>query len=128
MQNTITLQQNESQRLFDNSETAKNNDVARKSEIASVTGYAPDEWVISNNPYMNDDGTIKDEYKNVDFSAVMAQAKASGNTAAYNAAATARFIRLWAITAHTVSMMMVIILCLVSKRQKQADSLMSILR
>lgn len=94
MQNTILMQQNESQRLFDNSETAKNNEVARKSEIASVTGYAPDEWVISNNPYMNDDGTIKDEYKNVDFSAVMAQAKASGNTAAYNAAATARYYKI----------------------------------
>ena len=94
MQNTITLQQDESQRLFENGETAKNNDVARKSEIASVTGYAPDEWVVSNNPYMNDDGTIKDEYKNIDFSAVMAKAKETGNTAAYNAAATARYYKI----------------------------------
>jgi hypothetical protein len=94
MQNTITLQQNETQRLFDNGETAKNNDVARKSEIASVTGYSPDEWVVSNNPYMNEDGTIKDQYKNVDFSAVMANAKKTGNTKAYNAAAVARYYKI----------------------------------
>lgn len=94
MQNTIGVQQTEAQRLFDNNETAKNNDVARKAQIAEVTGYSPDEWVVSNNPYMNDDGTIKDEYKNTDFSAVMAKAKASGNTATYNAAATARFYKI----------------------------------
>lgn len=81
-------------RVFNQDQTAKNNDVARKSEIASVTGYAPDEWVVSNNPYMNDNGTIKDEYKGVDFSAIMAKAKASGNTNLYNAAATARFYKI----------------------------------
>lgn len=94
MQNTIGLQQNEAQRLFENDETAKNNDVARKSEIASVSGYTPDEWVVSNNPYMNDDGTIKDEYKDIDFSAVMANAKAAGNTDAYNAASVARYYKI----------------------------------
>ncbi len=94
MQNTITLQSNEGQRLFENEETAKNNDVARKSEIASVSGYTPDEWIASSNPYMNDDGTIKDEYKNVDFSEVMAKAKAAGNTNAYNAAAVARYYKI----------------------------------
>ncbi len=81
-------------RVFNQDETAKNNDVARKSEIASVSGYTPDEWIASNNPYMNDDGTIKDEYKNVDFSEVMAKAKAAGNTEAYNAAATARYYKI----------------------------------
>ena len=34
------------------------------------------------------------EYKNVDFSAVMADAKAKGNTEVYNAAATARFYKI----------------------------------
>ena len=82
------------QQIFDNEETAKNNDVARKSQIASVTGYSPDEWVVSNNPYLNDDGTIKDEYKNVDFKAVMEKAKASGNTKAYDAAAQARYYKI----------------------------------
>lgn len=81
-------------RVYNQNETSKNNDVARKSEIASVTGYAPDEWVASNNPYMNDDGTIKDEYKNIDFAAVMANAKAAGNTNAYNAAAQARYYKI----------------------------------
>lgn len=81
-------------RVFNQDETAKNNDVARKSEIASVSGYTPDEWVASNNPYLNDDGTLKEEYKNVDFSAVMADAKAKGNTEVYNAAATARFYKI----------------------------------
>lgn len=80
--------------IINNEETAKNNDVARKSEIASVTGYTPDEWVVSNNPYMNEDGTIKEQYKDVDFSEVMAKAKATGNTAAYNAAATARYYKI----------------------------------
>ena len=78
-------------RVFNQDETAKNNDVARKSEIAAVTGDVPIEWVISNNPYLNSDGTIKDQYKDVDFSAVMAKAKESGDTAGYDAAAMARY-------------------------------------
>ncbi len=81
-------------RVYNQDETSKNNDVARKSEIASVTGYAPDEWTVSNNPYMNENGTIKDEYKDVDFAAVMANAKAAGNTEAYNAAALARYYKI----------------------------------
>ena len=94
MQDTIGLQSNEEQRLFENSETAKNNDVARKSEIASITGNVPDEWVVSDNPYMNDDGTIKEQFKNVDFKAVMNAARASGNTKAANYAAQARYYKL----------------------------------
>ena len=82
------------ERVFNEDETAKNNDVARKSEIASVSGYTPDEWTASSNPYLNDDGTIKDEYKDVDFAAVMANAKAAGNTEAYNAAAVARYYKI----------------------------------
>lgn len=81
-------------RVYNQDETTKNNDTARKSEIASVTGYVPDEWVASNNPYMNDDGTIKEEYKDVDFSDVMAKAKAAGNNEAYQAAATARYYKI----------------------------------
>lgn len=81
---------------FNNAETAKNNDVARKSEIASVTGTVPTEWVLSNNPFMNSDGTIKKEYDNdnIDFSVIMENAKANGNTNLYNAAATARFYKI----------------------------------
>lgn len=81
-------------RVYNQDETSKNNDVARKSEIASVSGYTPDEWVASNNPYLNDDGTLKEEYKDIDFSEVMAKAKAAGNENAYNAAAQARYYKI----------------------------------
>lgn len=94
MQRTINMQDNRAQNIFNNEQTALNNDVARKSEIASVTGYVPDEWVVSNNPYMNDDGTIKDKYKDIDFAAVMANARATNNTNLYNAAATARYYKI----------------------------------
>lgn len=67
MQTTIGLQANEGQRLFENEETAKNNDVARKSEIASVTGYVPNEWTYENNIYLNSDGTVKDEFLTDEF-------------------------------------------------------------
>ena len=94
MDNSINNDRGIASDIFNNEQTALNNDVARKSEIAAVTGYAPDEWVVSNNPYMNEDGTIKDRYKDVDFSIVMKNAKDTGDTAAYNAAATARFYKI----------------------------------
>ena len=94
MDNSINNDRGIASDIFNNEQTALNNDVARKSEIAAVTGYAPDEWVVSNNPYMNEDGTIKDKYKDVDFSIVMKNAKATGDTAAYNAAAVARFYKI----------------------------------
>ena len=84
MQNTIGLQSNEGQRLFENEETAKNNEVARLSEQANVTGYTPSEWVIANDDvyktYLNADGTFKKELENVDIQALINSAKASGDT------------------------------------------------
>lgn len=84
MQTTIGLQQNEAQRLFDNDETAKNNEVARKSEVASVTGYTPTEWTIQNDDvystYLNADGSFKEEMKDIDIQALINSAKASGDT------------------------------------------------
>lgn len=94
MRDTIGLQQNEAQRLFENDETAKNNETERLRVQSEVTGITPTEWVIRNNPYLNADGTIKDQYKDVDFATVMAKAKASGDTAGYNAAATARYYKI----------------------------------
>lgn len=82
------------ERVFNEDETAKNNDVARKKIISDVTGYSPDEWVVSNNPYMNDDGTIKDQYKNLDFAALMQKAKDAGNDEGYKNAAVARFYKM----------------------------------
>lgn len=69
MQKTIGIQQQEGQRLFENDETAKNNDVARKSQIASVTGYTPTEWTYDNNIYLNKDGTVRDEFLTDEFDA-----------------------------------------------------------
>lgn len=56
-------------RVFNQDETAKNNDVARKSEIASVTGYVPTEWTYDSNIYLNKDGTVRDEYLTDEFDA-----------------------------------------------------------
>lgn len=83
MRDTIGLQQSEEQRQFDNTKT-----------ISDVTGYVPDEWVVSNNPYMNEDGTIKEQFKDDDFSDIMAQAKANGDDTTYKYAATARFYKI----------------------------------
>ena len=80
----IDQQQKEGQRLFENGETAKNNEVARLSEQASVTGYVPNEWTIKNddiyNIFLNPDGTFKKEQEGVDIQALINQAKASGDT------------------------------------------------
>lgn len=56
-------------RVFNQDETSKNNDVARKSEIASVTGYVPNEWSYANNIYLNSDGTVRDEFLTDEFDA-----------------------------------------------------------
>lgn len=94
MQNTIGIQQEEGQRLFENDETAKNNEVARLSEQASVTGYVPSEWVIKNddvyNTYLNEDGTFKKEMESVDIQALINSAKASGDTDTANKLAVVR--------------------------------------
>lgn len=55
------------QQYFDNDETAKNNEVARLSEKANVTGYVPNEWAYENNIYLNKDGTVRAEYLTDEF-------------------------------------------------------------
>ena len=55
------------QQYFDNDETAKNNEVARLSEKANVTGYVPNEWAYENNIYLNSDGTVRAEYLTDEF-------------------------------------------------------------
>lgn len=61
------------QQYFENAETAKNNEVARLREQASVTGYAPNEWVIKNDAvyseFLNPDGSFKKEKEAVDIQA-----------------------------------------------------------
>ena len=55
------------QQYFDNDETAKNNEVARLSEKANVTGYVPNKWAYENNIYLNSDGTVRAEYLTDEF-------------------------------------------------------------
>ena len=94
MQNTIGVQQDEGQRLFENDETtktnefnrketAKNNEVARQAEIASVTGYSPTSWTIQNDAFLSnfvdENGKLKKEYYNTDFQALYNKAKSDGD-------------------------------------------------
>lgn len=67
MNQVIANDSNIAQQYFDNDETAKNNEVARLSEKASVTGYVPNEWAYENNIYLNSDGTVKNEYLTDEF-------------------------------------------------------------
>ena len=69
MNQTIANDANLAQQYFENGETAKNNDVARKSEMASVTGYVPTEWTYDNNIYLNSDGTVKSQFLTDEFDA-----------------------------------------------------------
>ena len=56
-------------RVFNQDQTAKNNEVARLSEQASVTGTVPTEWSYKDNIYLNKDGTVRDEYLTDEFDA-----------------------------------------------------------
>ncbi len=72
------------QAYFDNEQTSKNNETARLSEQAAVTGYVPNEWAIKGDDvyktFLNTDGSFKSEYNNTDIQALINQAKASGDT------------------------------------------------
>lgn len=50
------------QSYFDNDQTAQNNDVERKKTISEVTGYVPREWSERDNVFLNEDGTLKEQY------------------------------------------------------------------
>ncbi len=90
MQNTLNIMRDENQRLFNNSEsqaqrlfdneqTNKMNDHTINMDIANVTGYVPAAWSGEGNPYLNRDGSLKEEYKNTDFSDLIAAARKNGN-------------------------------------------------
>lgn len=60
MQNTIALQSNEAQRLFENEETAKNNEAARQEVYSNISGKVGDTVTKLLNSYTwNEDGTLK---------------------------------------------------------------------
>ena len=64
----------DAEKIFNASETEKNNDVTRNATIADVTGYTPEQWTYANNPYLNGDGTLRNE--NLDYKAIMEDARA----------------------------------------------------
>lgn len=78
MQNTITLQQNEAQRLFENDETAKNNAVSRDSVISSDTGYNTISQLKATSGLWNSDGSLAN--RNMDYMAQMNKLEAQYNS------------------------------------------------
>lgn len=54
-------------RMYNQDETTKNNEVSRLVAKSEVTGYVPKEWQYSNNPYFNSDGTLNEAYTSEDF-------------------------------------------------------------
>lgn len=86
-------------RVFNQDETAKNNDVSRKSEIASVSGYTPTEWSIQNDSFLknfvDENGKLKAEYNNTDFQELINNAKANGNTELANKYAILRGLKIF---------------------------------
>lgn len=88
MENAIGLQQDEAQRLFENDETAKNNETARLVEQSKVSGLTPTKWTYDQNIYLNSDGTVRDEYLTDDFDATGGFQTIINNTKAKLATAT----------------------------------------
>ena len=86
-------------RVFNQDETAKNNDVARKSEIASVTGYVPNEWAIQNDSFLknfvDENGKLREEYNDTDFQALINSAKERGDTDLANKYAILRGLKIF---------------------------------
>ena len=85
MRDIIGLEQTEAQRLFENDETAKNNETARLEVEAGVTGYTPTKWAIKNDDvysqFLNEDGSFKKEMENIDIQTLINYYKANGDDA-----------------------------------------------
>lgn len=86
-------------RVFNQDETAKNNDTTRKSTMASVSGYTPSDWTIQNDAFLknfvDDNGKLKSEYYNTDFQDLINKAKASGNADLANKYAILRGLKIF---------------------------------
>lgn len=76
--NNASTQMSNEQRLFENDETAKNNQTQRWATQAEITGYVPDELTNSQNPYFNSDGSLK-AVDNIDYMEIMNNASAIMN-------------------------------------------------
>lgn len=73
MQTTIGLEQNESQRLFDNDQTSQNNALNRDVITSQVTGVVPESMTLKNNQFFNSDGTLKST--DIDYQEIINNAK-----------------------------------------------------
>lgn len=99
MQNTINQQQTEAQRLFDNDQTALNNETERMRVQAEVSGYTPTEWSIQNDAFLKNfidkNGKLKEEYNDTDFQELINNAKANGNAELANKYAILRGLKIF---------------------------------
>ena len=86
-------------RVYNQDETSKNNDVTRKSEIASVTGHTPTEWTLQNDAFLknfvDESGNLKPEYYETNFQELINNAKASGNSDLANKYAILRGLKIF---------------------------------
>ena len=75
-------------RVYNQDENSKNNQVSRDVATCEVTGKVPSSMLYSGNPFFNADGTLKDE--NIDYKAEIEKAVAAGNTELANQLRVAR--------------------------------------
>lgn len=99
--NMLNSLSGQSQMVFEQDQTAKNNDVSRNATIAGITGYIPTEWTLQNDPmlrnYVDENGNLKQEYYNTDFQALINNAKAKGDNNLANKYAILRGLKFAAV-------------------------------
>ena len=99
--NMLNSLSGQSQMVFEQDQTAKNNDVSRNATIAGITGYIPTEWTLQNDPmlrnYVDENGNLKQEYYNTDFQALINNAKAKGDNTLANKYAILRGLKFAAV-------------------------------
>lgn len=80
----IQLDMQNNQREYDNLRTDRLDKFNQEAQIAEITGYVPQSWSYSQNPFLNDDGSVKNP-DGIDFQEIINNAQAeyerTGNTA-----------------------------------------------
>ena len=61
------LELTSAQQQFDNSETAKNNELARQEVTSEITGTIPKSLASQDNPFLDSSGKLLKAYENIDF-------------------------------------------------------------